>query len=699
MSKPVIYTGNGPNQLLSIDIKSTVEDIKPEWLHEFWMVEKLSEPFQMVMVVDVPKPITSTDIISKAITVSIIVHLEDKPEETRYFNGVVTQLKYLGEGDKLYEDINGRPHRYQILAEPQLCYFLGPSQNNRIFLSMKPSEKKGTKTRIDFLKSDLLKPIEYDFGGLEGKYEKADYYIQYNETDQHIVERWLQYSGIPYRFKHEDGKHTMVMWDTTIYEPAGQLDLEFISRFNDTGAIQKINAFENLTLDNKVLPTKWTGSQYTWEQPAKMVDSKAGEKEIHTINEYDPNYFAPGYDDQQSADIAKVRQIAQGGINNIVTIPTFYPMLVPGAKVTLKNNPILKAEKLEELLIISSEHYYSPEKGYTNTFTGMSSKLRYCSPLTKHAPLIPEQIAEVKGQADGDDKSDKDIYTDKYGRVVVECKFDTNKSNIWVREQEDRASKKHGSQSIHRAGEEVLLRRVGREFIVVASIYNAVTARPFTLPDNKAIVGWQGQTTPEGGDNNGGPKNNSMYFDDKKNAQLIMFESAKDYTCKVDNNKATTVWKDLTEDVKQNKTMTTEGEEKRTTTKDHTFEVSEGNYVHKVSKGTSDRTVAGAVTVTNEKGRTVKVTDTFDITAKEFTVTAGNAKLSMKSGNITLSVGGSSVEITTSGVTAKGSTSVEMSAPTATVKGETMATVQGATATLKGDAAANVNAPAVKIGP
>src|SRR5581483_9433340 len=66
---------------------------------------------------------------------------------------------------------------------------------------------------------DILKQVFKDHGfdaledKLHGTYESREYCVQYRETDFDFVSRLMEEEGIYYFFKHDEGRHTLVLAD------------------------------------------------------------------------------------------------------------------------------------------------------------------------------------------------------------------------------------------------------------------------------------------------------------------------------------------------------------------------------------------------------------------------------------------------------------------------------------------------------
>ena len=67
---------------------------------------------------------------------------------------------------------------------------------------------------------DIIEAVFKDAGftdyekKLSGTYRTWDYLVQYRETDFNFVSRLMEQEGIYYYFKHQDGKHTLVLADS-----------------------------------------------------------------------------------------------------------------------------------------------------------------------------------------------------------------------------------------------------------------------------------------------------------------------------------------------------------------------------------------------------------------------------------------------------------------------------------------------------
>src|SRR5262249_19632899 len=114
----------------------------------------------------------------------------------RHFNGFVRKFGFAGTDD--------RASLYRAEVVPWL-WFLTRTSDCRIFQSKSVP--------------DIIQKIFSDLGftdfqlQLSGSHPQWDYCVQYRETDFNFVSRLMEQEGIFYYFKHEQGKHTLVLSD------------------------------------------------------------------------------------------------------------------------------------------------------------------------------------------------------------------------------------------------------------------------------------------------------------------------------------------------------------------------------------------------------------------------------------------------------------------------------------------------------
>jgi type VI secretion system secreted protein VgrG len=155
--------------------------------------EVLSRPFSYHLeMFSEDDTIDPTEIVGQNVT--WCVQDRDPP---RFFNGFVSRLAA--------GPLRGRKVRtYSAEVVPWL-WFLTRTSDCRIFQNQ-------TVPQIIEAVFDGLGFSDYE-PKLRQSYDKREYCVQYCETDFNFVSRLMEEEGIFYFFRHEDGKHTLVLAD------------------------------------------------------------------------------------------------------------------------------------------------------------------------------------------------------------------------------------------------------------------------------------------------------------------------------------------------------------------------------------------------------------------------------------------------------------------------------------------------------
>lgn len=138
---------------------------------------------------------------------NVTVRYQRSDGENRYFNGFVSQFSQAG--------MHGNLFVYRATLRPWF-WFLTRTADCRIFQN---------KTVPDIIKEVFRDEGFSDFeDSLSGTYREWDYCVQYRETDFNFISRLMEQEGMYYFFKHEDGKHTLVLSDSisaheTVHSP------------------------------------------------------------------------------------------------------------------------------------------------------------------------------------------------------------------------------------------------------------------------------------------------------------------------------------------------------------------------------------------------------------------------------------------------------------------------------------------------
>jgi type VI secretion system secreted protein VgrG len=314
----------------------------------------------------------------------------------------------------------------------------------------------------------------------------------------------------------------------------------------------------------------------------------------------------------------------------------------------------------------------------------------------------------------------EEIYTDDLARVKVRFYWDwrneaSGSASIWARVIQPWAGKGWGAQFIPRVGTEVAVAFVDGDPdrpIVIGGLYNGVSTPIYAVAD-KTKSGFRTRSSLKGDTS----KFNELTFDDKSGSELIFIHAEKDLTTEVEHDESLTVDNCRMVLVKVDETIQVKGKQTITITKDHTFEVTDGDYKSTIDKGKSTVTVStGDHSLTVSKGNSLyevskgnhdlKIDTGNDTTTvskgnQTTTVSLGNIKVDASAGaisitaaqainiesklSINLKVGQSTLTLDNTGVTIKGmmiavagQVSTDIKGLMTSLKGEAMLTLKGA---------------------
>jgi type VI secretion system secreted protein VgrG len=504
------------------------------------------------------------------------VRLETPQQTTRYFNGLVS------DGSRVPG--RGRYASYRFTLRPW-PWLLSRTSNCRIFQNQKAP--------------DIIKQVFREGGFAEftdlldaGKYREREYCVQYRETDLDFVSRLMEEEGIFYYFKHEDGKHTLLLADAdSAHEPVP--GYETVPYFPDHNEDER-EYIHDWSLSQTLQPGFVALNDFDFKLPRKPLHSRLGQKREHARADYEiydyPGRYVEAGDGEHYARIRlqelQARHKTLGGQSNARG-------LAVGALLKLQHNPLDKDDT--EYLISAADYQLhsdefetrdgaGAEPLYACAFQVIEVAQPYSPPRLTPKPLVQgPQSAIVVGP------SGEEIHTDEHGRVKCQFHWDRygkadENSSCWIRVSHPWAGKGWGAVAIPRIGQEVIvdfLEGDPDQPIITGRVYNGEQKPPFPLPEGKHLSGIKSNSTKGGGGYN------EFSMDDTKGKELVHIHAQHDMDTVVENDDRQTVH--------NNRTIKVDGTHTETIVKDTSVTVSEGNYTHKVTEGTSTRYVKGDV--------------------------------------------------------------------------------------------------------
>lgn len=497
---------------------------------------EVSEPFVVVArAVSETKDLDIKSLLRTSATIRI--NLTDDPENPgiKYINGVVRRARILEEQEEL------------TAYELELVGWIGMldlRRECRIFQNM---------TTQDIIADVFTKAgfTDYQFD-LQGSTQTREYCVQYRETHRQFVQRLMEEEGLFYWFKHEDGKHTLVIGNanTKFAEcEKGTIHYDIKKSHKDSEDVVSMDM-------EKFARTKIeTRRDYYFEDPSLDLTSSETSSETggsEEIYDYPGMYFAKGQGDTFAGLLIDHQDSHVTRINFKSTAREIFC----GCRVRIADH--FHSELNKEVVVLGLEEsctfsgYRAGQAAggggepdtfrYENTVVSMPNTFPYRPPRKTPTPVVRGvQTAVVVGP------SGEEIYTDKYGRIKVQFHWDregkkNQDSSCWIRVATNWAGKNWGLISIPRIGQEVVvdfLEGHPDRPLVIGSVYNAEQMPPYTLPANMTQSGLKSRSSKGGG----GDNFNEIRFEDKAGSEEIYIHAEKDFNTIVENDRNTTIQK------------------------------------------------------------------------------------------------------------------------------------------------------------
>jgi type VI secretion system secreted protein VgrG len=507
--------------------------------------------FHLEALADVKTTIAFDQLIGKSVTACL--QLPDL--SYRYFNGIAVKVSE-GARDKFFTE-------YSLQIVPQF-WLLTRTLQYRIFQQINvPDILKKVFTGLN---------VSYK---LQGNYDQRDFCVQYRETDFNFASRLMEEEGIYYYFEHSDGSHQMVVSDT----PSGHATLatspsliyEVMSggtnpedRVYSWTKSQALRSGKSTLWDHCLeLPSNNLQSQTTIQSSVDVGtvthNLQAGNNSAMELYDF-PGHYAQRYDGvspgngDQSSDIQEIFTDNTRTVGIRMQEEAFPSILIEGRsdcrqmnsghKFTLTRHPNANGDyvllSIWHTAVLVAYRAGGSDFTYSNTFSAFPFALPF-RPARVHAKptTCGTQTAIVVGPAG------QEIFTDKYGRVKVQFRWDrvgTNDANssCWIRVCQPTAGNRWGSSFWPRIGQDVLVDFVHGDPdmpIIVGTVYNASQMPPYLgqgpdpkhVNDNK-VSGFKTCSTM------GGDGYNELRFDDTKGTEEIYIHGERNLDMRIEED-------------------------------------------------------------------------------------------------------------------------------------------------------------------
>ncbi len=458
------------------------------------------------------------------------------------------------------------------------------------------------------------------------RYDRLDYCVQYRESTHAFLSRWMEKLGICYFFRHEPGRHVMVIADNN-------LAFRFVTERDVTFNANETNTVAHWRLSERFRPGRHAQSDFAFKTPS--LDLLTRESTIYDqprAKDFEIFDFPAGYTTlDYGRFLTRTRMEEDEARIHSVEGASSHATFRAGGKVTTANHP-MEAERSQEYILVRVAHRCRDMEGYSgvgelpsyaNTFVAVPAKPPWRPERVTPWPIVhgPQtaRVVGLKGEL---------IHTEKHGRVKLLFHWDRRgkgdeTSSCWVRVSQNTAGPGWGGVFIPHIGHEVVVSFLDGDPdrpLVTGRVYNGENMQAIGLPGDKTQSAIR--------DHSG----NEIVMEGKKGREDVRIHATKDTNV--------TVTHDYNETVKTgNRTIAIQaGSHTETIHKDTKITVTTGAYAHSVAANTASRTSKNKSTLQSTSA------DILVDAATEITIHVGASMIVMKSDG-SISIQGKNIAI------------------------------------------------------
>ena len=605
----------GPNKLL---------------VNSFEGTEQMSELFKFELeLVSEDFSIDWDEIVDKNITVGI---RQSDGTSFRYINGYISRFEPSKQTGRL---------AYYCADLVPWTWYLTLTTDNLIYQE---------KTVVEVIEATFQKYgfQDYDVSSLGDRHAKWMNCCQYGESAFTFISRLMEIEGIYYFYKHEQGKHTMMLVDhLSAHVPCPFQSTIRVDHQVGSGLFRDEDTIFLSNMSKNIRPNKHAHKDFNFEIPSHQLYFEAPVQGFMGSNrnlevydypgDFDWEKDAPDWGDLRQEELAVDRvKVAGTGICR---------SLIPGYRFDLTQHD--RPEQNLNYLVTKVTHKGHEgswiagtdvgSASYENTFESMPSSVQYRPGRKTETPNIQSiQTAKVVGP------KGEEIYTDEWGRVKVHFHWDRKpadeNSSCWIRVMQPIAGPGFGHIWLPRVGQEVVVQFVEGDPdrpLITGCLYNHENHPPYTLPANKNWSGVKTRSTKQGQPTDF----NELRLVDTKGSELYVMHAQKDMQITVENDTIEVVDRDRTLTIKRNQTENVQGDK------------------HNSVSGNFNEDIQGKMSLNVKKDITEKAGGTFILQAGgDIHLKAGGRIVLEAAGGITFlgANGASFIDCTAAGVAIQG---------------------------------------------
>ncbi|MDQ8600179.1 type VI secretion system Vgr family protein [Klebsiella aerogenes] len=492
----------------------------------FWKLsghEAMSEMFELSLtLLGSDARLDRSKLLGQPVTVTIPTQ---NALSSRYFNGKITRVAVSA------VELSGiRYAAYQLIVEPDL-WPMKRDRNLRIF------QGQTVPQIINTLLSEYQVNVE---DKLNGSYRVWDYCVQYQESSFAFISRLMELEGIAYHFRHEAGKHTLVLTDSaTQHQPVSGYETIPYHQ-TASGGITTEEGIGQWALEDSVTPGIYSLDDYDFRKPNAWLfqaRQNPASPSPGSIDVYDwPGRFV---DHGHGEFYARIRQEPWQVEHQQIQASATAVGIAPGATFTLTNAPFFSDNG--EYLTTAADYLFEENSYASGGNSDISHQIHFRvipssvvyrpAQVTDWPRTYGPQTAKVVGP------EGESIWTDRYGRIKVKFHWDRHAkgddtSSCWVRVSSAWAGQGFGGVQIPRVGDEVVIDFINGDPdrpIVTGRVYNEASMPPWDLPGDATRMGFMTRSKDGNQDNA-----SYLFFEDKLGEESVDLHSEKNMNVSVE---------------------------------------------------------------------------------------------------------------------------------------------------------------------
>ncbi|MEQ3426698.1 type VI secretion system tip protein TssI/VgrG [Klebsiella aerogenes] len=492
----------------------------------FWKLsghEAMSEMFELSLtLLGSDARLDRSKLLGQPVTVTIPTQ---NALSSRYFNGKITRVAVSA------VELSGiRYAVYQLIVEPDL-WPMKRDRNLRIF------QGQTVPQIINTLLSEYQVNVE---DKLNGSYRVWDYCVQYQESSFAFISRLMELEGIAYHFRHEAGKHTMVLTDSATQHQAVSGYETIPYHQTASGGITTEEGIGQWALEDSVTPGIYSLDDYDFRKPNAWLfqaRQNPASPSPGSIDVYDwPGRFV---DHGHGEFYARIRQERWQVEHQQIQASATAVGIAPGATFTLTNAPFFSDNG--EYLTTAADYLFEENSYASGGNSDISHQIHFRvipssvvyrpAQVTDWPRTYGPQTAKVVGP------EGESIWTDRYGRIKVKFHWDRHAkgddtSSCWVRVSSAWAGQGFGGVQIPRVGDEVVIDFINGDPdrpIVTGRVYNEASMPPWDLPGDATRMGFMTRSKDGNQDNA-----SYLFFEDKLGEESVDLHSEKNMNVSVE---------------------------------------------------------------------------------------------------------------------------------------------------------------------